>query len=111
MYTGSASAIRGHVRLSKLELGDPRPGLKEEYPRFWLGRQHGGWTSAYRLIYRWEQGLIRKGWTIDHACGEKDCLDHLEAVTRAENLRRRHARARGELPTGHAGLVPPRRAA
>ena len=58
---------------------------KEEYPRVWPGRQHGGWTSAYRLIYRWEQGLIPTGWTIDHACGEKDCLDHLECVTRAEH--------------------------
>jgi hypothetical protein len=55
--------------------------------------------------------VIPKCWTIDHACGEKDCLDYLEAVTLAKNLRRRHARARGELPTGHAGLVPPRRAA
>jgi hypothetical protein len=84
---------------------------KEEYPRFWMGRKHGGWTSAYRLIYGWEQGLIPRGWTIDHACSEKDCLDHLECVSRAENPRRRHARERGELPTGHAGLVPPRRAA
>jgi hypothetical protein len=32
-------------------------------------------------------------------------------VIRAENLRRRHARERGELRTGHTGLVPPRRAA
>jgi len=37
--------------------------------------------------------------------------DYLKCVTLAENLRRRHARERGELPTGHAGLVPPRRAA
>jgi hypothetical protein len=29
----------------------------------------------------------------------------------AEEGRRRHARERGELRTGHAGLVPPRRAA
>jgi hypothetical protein len=36
--------------------------------------------------------------------------DHLECVTHGENLRRRHARERGELRTGHAGLVPPRRA-
>jgi hypothetical protein len=81
------------------------------YPRFWRGRKQGGWTQAYPLIYRWEQGPIPKRWTIDHACGEKDCLDHLECVTRGENLRRRHARERGELRTGHAGLVPPRRAA
>ena len=83
----------------------------KQYPRFWRGRKQGGWTQAYRLIYLWELGPIPKHWTIDHACGEKDCLDHLECVTRGENLRRRHARERGELRTGHAGLVPPRRAA
>jgi Fe-S-cluster formation regulator IscX/YfhJ len=61
----------------------------------------------YKLIYEWEQGPIPPKWTIDHTCGEKDCLDHLEAVTRGENLRRRHARERGELPIGHAGPTPP----
>jgi hypothetical protein len=80
----------------------------KSYPRFWRGRKQGGWTQAYPLIYRWEQGPMPKRWTIDHACGEKDCLDHLECGTRGENLRRRHARERGELRTGHAGLVPPR---
>jgi len=81
------------------------------YPRYWRGRKHGGWTQAYRLIYQWELGPIPRRWTIDHTCGEKDCLDHLECVKRAENLRCRHGRERGELRTGHAGPVPPRRAA
>jgi hypothetical protein len=66
---------------------------------------------VYRLIYRWEHGPIPKRWTIDHACGEKDCMDHLECVTRAENVRRRHAREQGALSTGHTGMAPPRRAA
>jgi HNH endonuclease len=70
------------------------------YPRMWG-------QLAHRLIYEWEQGPIPPRWTIDHTCGEKDCLDHLEAVTLGENLRRRHARERGELPIGHDGLVPP----
>jgi hypothetical protein len=52
-----------------------------------------------------EPELIPKCWTIDHACGEKDCLDHLGCATRAEHLRRRHASERGELPAGHAGMV------
>jgi len=83
--------------------------------RRWRGLfDHDGWPRmwgqpAYRLIYEWEQGPIPAQWTIDHACGEKDCLDHLEAVTRGENLRRRHARERGELPMGHTGMTPPRR--
>ena len=46
------------------------------------------------LLYVREPEPIPKCWTIDQACGEKDCLDHLECVTRAEHLRRRHARAR-----------------
>jgi HNH endonuclease len=81
---------------------------KEAYPRIWLGRKRGGYAASYRLIYTWEVRAIPAGWTIDHACGEKDCMDHLECVTRAENLRRRHARERGELRTGHGGLIPPR---
>jgi hypothetical protein len=39
---------------------------------------------------------IRKGWTVDHLCGVTLCQrpDHLELVTRAENTRRWHQRAR-----------------
>ena len=65
---------------------------RKGYPRVWPSGVRK-WTQAYRLVYRWEQGIIPKGWTIDHTCGLKDCMDHLECVTRAENLRRRHARA------------------
>jgi hypothetical protein len=81
--------------------------------RRWRGLfDHEGWPTMwgqrpYKLVYEWEQGPIPPGWTIDHTCGEKNCLDHLEAVTRGENLRRRHARERGELPIGHAGMAPP----
>ena len=80
--------------------------------RRWRGLfDHDGWPQMwgqrpYKLIYEWEQGAIPGQWTIDHTCGEKDRLDHLEAVTRGENLRRRHARERGELPIGHAGMLP-----
>jgi hypothetical protein len=70
------------------------------------GRPQMWGQRPYKLIYEWEQGPIPPGWTIDHTCGLKDCLDHLEAVTLGENLRRRHARERGELPIGHAGLTP-----
>lgn len=39
-------------------------------------------------------GVIPDGWTIDHLCENKACIafDHLEAVTRAENTRRRGLR-------------------
>jgi hypothetical protein len=81
--------------------------------RRWRGLfDHDGWPQMwgqrpYKSIYEWEQGPIPPRWTIDHTCGEKDCLDHLQAVTLGENLRRRHARERGELPVGHAGMSPP----
>jgi hypothetical protein len=70
------------------------------------GRPQMWGQRPYKLIYEWEQGPIPPRWTVDHTCGLKDCLDHLEAVTLAENLRRRHARERGELPVGHAALTP-----
>jgi hypothetical protein len=56
---------------------------KELYPRVWLGRERGGFVPSYRLIYTWEQGPIPPRWTIDHACGEKDCLDHHPGVRAA----------------------------
>jgi hypothetical protein len=80
------------------------------YPRQWVSRQKrdpktgawiGGFEPVHRWVYTWEVGPIPKGWSVDHVCNLKWCLDHLEAVTVGENTRRRHARARGELPTGH----------
>ena len=71
------------------------------YPRVWVPTRRK-YEQAHRLICEWEHGVMQKGWTVDHVCDIKACVDHLEACTRAENLRRRHARERGELPTGHA---------
>jgi hypothetical protein len=70
------------------------------------GRPQMWGQRPYKLLYEWENGPIPPRWTIDHTCGLKDCLDHLEAVTLGDNLRRRHARERGELAIGHAGLTP-----
>lgn len=70
------------------------------YPRVWLPWKRR-YEQAHRVICEWENGPIPKGWTVDHVCSIKACCSHLEAVTRAENLRRRHARERGEIPTGH----------
>lgn len=49
---------------------------------------------VHRLVYEWEVGPIPKGWTIDHLCFNKLCVNwrHMEAVTRAENSRRGAAR-------------------
>ena len=50
-----------------------------------------GQAYAHRLIYEAEKGPIPAGLDIDHLCSVRCCVnpDHLEAVTRSENLRRR----------------------
>jgi hypothetical protein len=117
----SDQAVRnGTERNPTVDLSSPDGQKRAVYRRVraidgwrrWRGLfDHDGWPQMwgqrpYKLVYEWEQGPVPPGWTIDHTCGEKDCLDHLEAVTRGENLRRRHARERGELPIGHANLLP-----
>lgn len=52
------------------------------------GRFNG--TSSHRLSYESHIGPIFKGMDIDHLCRNRACCnpDHLEPVTRQENLRR-----------------------
>lgn len=80
------------------------------YPRIWVRRSDwngklkkwvGRWHLVHRLVCEWEQGEIPKGWTVDHECGLKRCLDHLATCTRPENTKRERERERGERPTGH----------
>ena len=47
---------------------------------------------AHRYAYELTVGPIPAGLTLDHLCGNKVCVrpEHLEPVTLAENVRRRH---------------------
>jgi len=58
-----------------------------------LGLNVGGkttTTTAHRASYEVFRGDIPEDYDVDHLCRVRDCVnpDHLEAVTRSENLRR-----------------------
>jgi HNH endonuclease len=58
------------------------------------GRLHrnGGSQLVHRLAYELVNGAIPDGYTLDHLCRNRACFnpDHLEPVTRGENVRRGH---------------------
>lgn len=60
---------------------------KVGYGTFRIGNKS---LLAHRVAYELEYGPILDGLEIDHLCGNKSCVrpDHLEAVTREENMRR-----------------------
>ena len=47
-------------------------------------------VMIHRLAYEWRVGPIPEGLEVDHLCNNRRCCnpEHLEAVTRRENLRR-----------------------
>lgn len=58
------------------------------YGKASVGQQRKDW--AHRVSYRLFVGDIADGLTIDHLCRNVSCVrpDHLEPVTRRENIRR-----------------------
>ena len=67
-------------------------------------------TYAHRVAYEQEHGPIPEGLEVDHLCRNRACynVDHLEAVTHAENIRRglsgkvnNHHAAKTQCPLGH----------
>lgn len=62
----------------------------------------GKTTGAHRVAYELLVGPIPEELTIDHLCLNKSCVrpDHLEPVTRGENVRR-WAETVTECPLGH----------
>ena len=61
-----------------------------------------GAPKAYRVAYELAKGAIPEGLEIDHLCRVRHCVnpDHLEAVTREENMRRAFA-AKTHCKRGH----------
>lgn len=72
-----------------------------------------GIALVHRVVYEAFVGPIPEGLTIDHLCANSTCVNpqHLEAVTKSENVRRqwqagradpmRHNREKTHCPRGH----------
>ena len=75
------------------------------YGAFWAAPKM---VKAHRFSYELHCGAIPEGKTIDHLCRVRFCVNpqHLEAVTRGENVRRSTAwlyqRNKTHCPSGHA---------
>lgn len=59
--------------------------------------------KAHRVVYELLKGPIPEGLESDHLCLNRSCVnpDHIEPVTRAENLRRSHVTGAGNGARTH----------
>lgn len=66
--------------------------MKSGYGKFYSGgdRTRAKTLLAHRAAYEFAKGSIPVGMDLDHTCRVRHCVnpDHLEPVTRKENLRR-----------------------
>ena len=67
------------------------------YPQVvWMGKRY----RVHRLWFEYLAGEpLPRDLEIDHTCTNRRCLLHLEPCSKAENLRRRFARAAAPLPS------------
>ena len=60
------------------------------YGGYGVSSLHGVRTVAHRAVWQFLRGDIPEGMDLDHLCRNRQCVnpDHLEPVTRSENLTR-----------------------
>lgn len=73
------------------------------YGKLGLRGKRAGWQYAHRIAYRLFVGPIPENLDIDHLCRVRHCVNpqHLEAVTRRENLLRGTGRTARNYWTTH----------
>jgi hypothetical protein len=64
-------------------------------------------TTAHRAVYTQLVGPVAPGLELDHLCRVRRCVnpDHLEPVTRAENVRRSRRTLSSRCANGHERYV------
>jgi len=93
---GHAAKAKGHAHWLEEDRGYITPchiwqGNTTADGKYGRTRWNGAYLPAHRIFFQRAGGVIPAGWEIDHLCRVTLCVNpaHLEAVTRAENCRRK----------------------